>query len=112
MRRLVLAIVATLGVTSAHAEEPVTAELIIREHRFVPAELHVPSARPVLLRISNQDADAEEFKSGPLKVEKVIGAGQTLTVRLRPLAPGRFAFFGDYHPDTAQGAVIADKQGD
>jgi plastocyanin len=112
MRRVALAFLATLGTASARAEEPVTAALLIRDHRFQPAELHVPAGRPVLLRITNQDAEAEEFESSPLKVEKVIGAGQTLTVRLRPLAPGRFAFFGDYHPDTAQGAVIAEGQGE
>jgi hypothetical protein len=29
-------------------------------------------------------------------------------VRLRPLAPGRYAFMGEYHSDTAKGVVIAE----
>jgi len=37
----------------------------------------------------------------------VTGGGR-IRVRLPPLAPGRYPFFGDFHPDTAQGAVIAD----
>jgi hypothetical protein len=41
-------------------------------------------------------------------VEKVIVAGHSATVRLHPLAPGRFAFMGEYHAETAKGVVIAD----
>jgi hypothetical protein len=29
-------------------------------------------------------------------------------VRLRPLAPGRYPFAGEYHSDTAQGVMIAE----
>jgi len=29
-------------------------------------------------------------------------------VRLRPLGPGRYLFLGEFHEDTAQGAVIAE----
>ena len=62
----------------------------------------------VILRIRNDDATAEEFDSAPLKTEKVVAGGYTASVRLRPLAPGRYAFMGEYHPGTAQGFVIAE----
>jgi hypothetical protein len=41
-------------------------------------------------------------------VEKVVGGGDQGIVRLRPLAPGRYDFMGEYHSETAKGVVIAE----
>jgi hypothetical protein len=41
-------------------------------------------------------------------VEKLIPPGQELKVRIRPLAPGRFSFKGDFHSDLAQGVIISE----
>jgi hypothetical protein len=38
----------------------------------------------------------------------MIPAGGKGRVRLRPLGPGRYPFLGEFHEDTAQGAVIAE----
>jgi heme/copper-type cytochrome/quinol oxidase subunit 2 len=92
---------------SAIAEDPPTIELTIKDHRFAPAEIHVPAGKPVLLRIGNADDTVEEFDSTSLQIEKVIVAGHYATVRLHPLAPGRFPFMGEYHSATAQGVVVA-----
>ncbi|MFL5238394.1 MAG: cupredoxin domain-containing protein, partial [Rhizomicrobium sp.] len=54
------------------------------------------------------DGAAEEFDSAALKVEKVVPGHESGSVRLRPLAPGRYPFMGEYHADTARGVVIAD----
>ena len=102
---VVLALV--LGPTALAAEPPVI-DIVIKDHRFTPAEIHVPAAQVVILRIRNDDATAEEFDSAPLKTEKVVAGGYTASVRLRPLAPGRYAFMGEYHPETAQGVVISE----
>jgi heme/copper-type cytochrome/quinol oxidase subunit 2 len=90
------------------AGDPAMIEVTIKGHRFVPAELHVPSGGPAVLRIINADDTIEEFDSAALQVEKLIPAGHSATVRLRPLAPGRFPFSGEYHVATAQGVVISD----
>jgi heme/copper-type cytochrome/quinol oxidase subunit 2 len=95
-------------VPRAWAEDPPTIQLTIKDHRFSPSEIHVPSGKPVILRITNADDTVEEFDSSALQVEKVIVAGHSATVRLHPLAPGRFAFMGEYHAETAKGVVIAD----
>jgi hypothetical protein len=83
-------------------------DVTIKDHRFSPAEIHVPAHQPVVLNIRNEDPLAEEFDSTALKVEKVIAGGSDGTVRLRPLDPGRYPFIGEYHSDTAQGVVIAE----
>jgi heme/copper-type cytochrome/quinol oxidase subunit 2 len=92
----------------AYAEEPQTIEVTIKDHRFSPAEIHVPSGKLVILRITNADDTVEEFDSVSLQVEKVIVAGHYATVRLHPLGPGRFPFMGEYHSATAQGVVVSD----
>jgi plastocyanin len=81
-------------------------DVTIKNHRFFPAEIHVPARTTVILNFKNEDATAEEFDSTALKIEKVIAGGKDGTVRLRPLDPGHYPFMGEYHPDTAQGVVI------
>jgi len=80
----------------------------LRDHHFTPAEIHVRANEPALIVLSNDDDAAEEFDSTSLKVEKVVPGHETGNVRLRPLAPGRYPFMGEYHSETAQGVVIAE----
>lgn len=91
----------------AVADEPPTIPVILKDHRFTPAEIHVPQGKPVILKVTNQDATPEEFDSTALQVEKVIVGGTYGTIHLRPLGPGRYSFMGEYHSDTAQGVVIS-----
>lgn len=81
--------------------------LTIQDHHFTPAEITVPANQPVAIEVVNKDPLAEEFDSTSLKVEKVIAGGQSGTVRLHPLDPGRYPFMGEYHSETALGVVIA-----
>jgi plastocyanin len=83
-------------------------EVVLRDHRFTPAEIHVAAGKRSQLLIKNQDQTADEFDSNSLRVEKVIGGGDEGVVRLRELEPGRYPFMGEFHPDTAQGVVVAE----
>lgn len=80
----------------------------LKNHQFTPAVIHVEANEPTLITLSNQDDAAEEFDSSSLKVEKVVPGHETGNVRLRPLAPGKYPFMGEYHAETAQGVVIAE----
>ncbi len=82
--------------------------LTIQDHKFQPAELHVPANRKLKLVITNRDASAEEFESHALNREKVVPPGKSVTIYIGPLAPGRYPFFGEFHQKTAQGVVIAE----
>lgn len=107
-RPLILAF-ALWGVAGpALADEPPTIAVTIKDHRFSPAEIHVPQGKPVTLKITNEDATPEEFDSTALKVEKVIVGNTWGLVRLRPLGPGRYPFTGEYHADTARGIVVSE----
>ncbi len=81
--------------------------LVIKDHRFLPAELTVPAGKKIRLKIENKDATAEEFESYSLNREKVIPGNTTGTIFVGPLNPGRYPFFGDFNEKTAQGALIA-----
>ncbi len=81
--------------------------LVIKDHRFQPGEITIPSNKKVKLLIQNQDASVEEFDSYALNREKVISGGSSATIFIGPLAPGRYPFMGEFHADSAQGAVVA-----
>lgn len=81
--------------------------LVIKNHRFQPAEVHVPAGKRVKLVIHNQDATAEEFESHDLRREKIIPGNTKVSVWVGPLPAGEYGFFGEFHQDTAQGKLIA-----
>ena len=82
--------------------------LVIRDHRFEPAELRVPANQKVKLIVHNQDATPEEFESHELNREKVIAPGAKVTIFVGPLKPGRYAFYGEFNEKTARGVLIAE----
>ena len=105
MKLCLLALGAILIVSPAVADDAIPLKL--KDHKFTPAEIHVKANVPNIIVMTNEDATAEEFDSTSLKVEKVVAGNSSGNVRLRPLAPGRYPFMGEYHSDTAQGFVIA-----
>ncbi len=90
----------------ANAEDLQTYALALKGHRITPAELHVPANKPFILVITNEDNTADEFEMSSPPLEKVIQPGAAGRVRVRPLSPGRFTFFDDFHP-SARGAIVA-----
>jgi hypothetical protein len=101
-----LALIAAVAfAVPALADGPIPVTL--KDHKFSPAEIHVKANEPVVIALTNKDATAEEFDSVALKVEKVVAGGGEGDVHIRPLAPGKYPFMGEYHSATAQGVVVA-----
>ena len=94
-----------VGTPAARADD--TIQLEFRQHRFVPERLVVPAHVKFRLIIKNNDDTPDEFESTALNREKLVPAGQSVTVFLGPLEPGEYKFFGDFHQDTAKGVMIA-----
>ena len=92
----------------ALAQDNAPLPVMLKDHRFSPAEIHVKANAPVQILLTNSDSTAEEFDSSALHVEKVVPGGGKGIVRLAPLPPGRYPFMGEYHSSTAQGVVIAE----
>ncbi len=107
---LAAALAAALGlgtVGGARAEDLASYPVTLKNHRFTPTEIHVPSGKPFFIIVTNLDDTADEFEMSAPAVEKVIPAGDQGKVRIRPLGPVRFPFFDDFHRDTAQGVIIS-----
>ena len=102
-----LAIGSLLIASGAVAAEP-EVTLVIKKHRFEPAEVKVKAGERIKLIVHNQDATPEEFESHTLNREKVVPGGQKATIYIGPLKPGRYGFFGEYNEKTAQGVVVAE----
>ena len=83
--------------------------VVLKNHLFYPAEITIPSNKKVKLVIDNQDASIEEFDSFRLNREKVLFPQQKSVIYIGPLSPGHYAFFGEYHPNSAKGVVIVNE---
>ena len=97
-----------IGSSAARAEDTHEIEISIKNHKFEPASLKLPTGKPIKILVKNLDASPEEFESHDLGFEKVIAGNSSATVRVKPLKPGTYIFFGEYHQDTALGHVVAE----
>jgi len=80
----------------------------IKDHKFQPTELRVPAKKRFTVYVINDDPTPEEFESTSMKIEKIIAGKSKGVVRIGPLDPGRYEFFGDFNQATAQGIMIAE----
>ena len=103
MKRLLPALLFPLAAYAADADYTLT----IKDHRFQPAGLTIPAGKKIRLLVENQDATPEEFDSYELNREKVIAGNSSAIIFIGPLTPGHYAFSGEFHADTAQGAIVA-----
>ncbi len=83
--------------------------LEIKDHLFYPSEIKIPPDQKIRLVILNYDQTPEQFDSFDLNREKVIFPGKKSVIYIGPLPQGRYHFFGEYHPNSAQGIVIVDQ---
>jgi cupredoxin-like protein len=98
------ALLLAAGALAAQAQET-SLSISVKNHRFQPAELQAPANVPITLHVKNLDSTPMEFESVSLRVEKVVTPNSEGIVRLRPLSPGRYNFFDDFHQET-NGALV------
>ena len=89
--RSLLTLCSAVTLVAGHSEPLHAADaeiaLSIKDHRFEPAELRVPSGQRLKLVIHNQDGTPEEFESHALNREKLIPAGAKAAIFVGPLEP-------------------------
>ncbi|MCC8417410.1 MAG: cupredoxin domain-containing protein [Rickettsia endosymbiont of Bryobia graminum] len=83
-------------------------ETVIKDHRFDPAIIKIPSGTKIRFIIHNHDDTVEEFESHDLHREKIVRSKESITIILAPLSPGKYDFFGDFNQETAQGSLIVE----
>lgn len=89
----------------SRADEPAVT-IVVRDGRFVPSEVEVPTGVKVRLVVRNENKAASEFESIELHREKIVAAGQEVSIYVGPLPPGRYEFFDDFNPQ-ARGHLVA-----
>jgi cupredoxin-like protein len=101
----VLCLASVFAVTAAQAQNATEIQLSYKNKKFDPAEIRAPAETPVVIKLRNFDANAMEFESKTLHVEKVVAGGSDAVINVRAQKPGRYEFFDDYN-ETARGALV------
>jgi len=104
-RVLVLALFAIIPVVDAKD----VFSLVLQDHVFTPNEIVIPANKKVRIVIDNRDKTAEEFDSFDLNRERVLFGKRQTTIFVGPLPPGRYEYFGEYHPNSARGVVLVEE---
>ncbi len=90
---------------AARADDTVSLSVTLKDHQFQPAELHAPAGKPIAIHVKNLNTIVSEFESGDLHFEKIVPVGSNAIVHVRPLQPGRYNFYDDFHHAT-QGYLV------
>ena len=106
IRLLVALTFATAAVSIGAADLP-RFKLTAKDGRFSPETIEVPAGKKFRLVVTNEGPGPEEFESHELNREKVIPPGKTAEIIIGPLKPGTYSFFGEFHPKTAKGQIVA-----
>jgi heme/copper-type cytochrome/quinol oxidase subunit 2 len=96
-------VLASAGPVSA---QQASVSVTVKGEHFVPSTLHAPANKPIKIKVHNADKVPAEFESRTLRVEKIVPAGGTVVINVKPLVPGNYSFFDDFNPSN-QGVLIA-----
>jgi hypothetical protein len=106
-----IAAVASLSLAMASlatADDLTTYQIVLESHKFTPSEIHVPTGKPFIVVVTNNNDAADEFEMLLPALERTLQAGQQGKMRIRPLGPGRFPFFGESDPDNERGVFVSE----
>jgi hypothetical protein len=103
---LALSICILFALPTQAAEEELSFELNIKDHKFTPSQLTIPARKRVKLIVKNLDATPAEFESHDFKAEKVIPGQSEISLKVGPLEPGSYNFVDEFHEDQAKGILI------
>lgn len=95
-------------VATASASDEMEIEISIKDHKFEPAAIKLPTGKRVKISVKNLDPTPEEFESSDIGFEKVIAGNSEATIRVKPLQPGTYIYFGEFHMDTALGHIVVE----
>jgi plastocyanin len=80
--------------------------ITIKNGKFAPTEVAVPSGTKLKLIVRNQDTSMSEFESTEFHREKTVAPGQEISVFVGPFEAGSYEFFDDFHPQNRGHLVV------
>lgn len=90
-----------------HADNLPSFNLTAKDGRFLPEQIDIPVGLKIRLVVKNEGSGPEEFESSALNREKLIMPGKSAEIFIGPLKPGAYEFYGEFHPQTARGRIVA-----
>ena len=96
-----------LASTATFADDMPTFLLVMKDGRLFPETIEVPAQTRFRLEIRNEGPGATEFESLELRKETVLAPGVTRKLVFAPMKAGSYKFFDEFHPETAQGRIVA-----
>ena len=108
LRTSALALLGLVSSDFASADDLTTYTITLQNHRFTPAEIHVPTGKPFIVVVTNANDGPDEFEMLFPALERPLDPGQQGKVKIGPLNPGRFPFFGESDPDDEQGVIVSE----
>lgn len=108
MKRI-LALPALAAALALSAAELPVVRLEMKDGVLSPQRVQVPAGQPFKLEVRNAGKTPAEFESKPLKQEKVVPVGATVTFTFKALAAGEYRFVDEFHEQlaTARGVIEA-----
>jgi plastocyanin domain-containing protein len=98
----------TVLVAPALAQDTQTISLTLKDAQFTPAEIKVPAGQDFVLEFSNENAKPAELESADLQIEKIAPPNSKVTVRVKALEAGSYAFVDEFQEDVAKGVIVAE----
>ncbi len=92
---------------AAHAEDPVSFVLEMKDGVLNPARIEIPAGTEVKIVLRNTGTTPAEFESLRLRKEKVLAPGAESFVVIRKASPGEYPFYDEFHMDKGQGVIVA-----
>ena len=108
MKPLLPFVLAMLLPVLAGAADAPSYTLTLKDHRYQPSELRIPTNVRIKLELINQDPSPEEFESDDFPAEKIVMPNSRTSLFIGPFKPGRYRFYGDFHQPTAQGTLVVE----
>lgn len=105
LRLAVAFLVGTAGI--AVADDMPTFQLLMKNGRLHPETIEIPANTRFRLQVKNEGPGAAEFESLELRKELVLAPGVSRNLVFAPMKPGSYRFFDEFHPETAQGRIVA-----
>ena len=106
MKTCGLIVVVTCAFAPRVRADDVVVELRFENRRFSPSTITVSAHQPFRIKVFNASKEVIEFESFSLNREKVVGPGETATIYIPALKPGRYDFYDDFHQDVPEGTII------
>ncbi len=107
MNKIISILAVGLALSMNAQAEDLTANITIKDHKFYPSTIKVPTGQRIKLVFTNTDKTPEEVESNVMGFEKIVAGGGRVTVFVKPLTAGKYNFFGEFNLATAQGYLIA-----